>query len=228
MSFRSTTRSFHRSAHSLGVRRWHRRIRDTSIAYMNMPAPELSPLFRSDAQGEILARLLLSPQQRFTVAELARLTGTSYASTHRETQRLLRTQVIVEQRVGRHHQFLANPQSPAFEPLCALVRLSYGPVSVLPRALAGVDGVRAAYLYGSWAARRSGEPGGPPRDLDVLVVGDPSRAQLFDAAERAEAELGRDVNIRVVSESAWAEPADDFLRTLQDRPLVRLHLPDPR
>ena len=54
-------------------------IRDSSIAYMVIRAPELSAVFRSDAQGELVALLLLNPERAFTVAELARTTGTAYA-----------------------------------------------------------------------------------------------------------------------------------------------------
>lgn len=189
-----------------------------------MPAPELAPIFRSDAQGEILARLLLSPDRRYTIADLAAMTGTSYASTHREVQRLIRAGLLVEDRVGRHHQLSADTSSPAFAPLVQLLLLTYGPATVVPGALAGVSGIEEAYLYGSWAARRSGEPGTPPGDVDVLVVGHPSRAAVYTAADEAERVLGREVNIRVVAPSTWAAGADPFVQTVRDRPHVRLQL----
>lgn len=189
-----------------------------------MPAPELAPIFRSDAQGEILARLLLAPDRRHTIADLAAMTGTSYASTHREVLRLLRAGLLVEDRVGRHHQLSADTTSPAYAPLVQLLLLTYGPVTVVPGALAGVSGIDEAYLYGSWAARRAGEPGSPPGDVDVLLVGSPSRAAVYAAADEAERALGREVNMRVVPTAIWAEATDPFVRTLRDRPLVRLQL----
>jgi predicted nucleotidyltransferase len=199
-------------------------LRDTSIAYVNVAAPELAPLFRSDTQGEILARLLLSPDRAYTVAELATMTGTAYASAHREVQRLSRTGLLRERRVGRHHQLSADTSSPAYRPLVELLLLTYGPVSVLPRLLAGVPGIDEAYIYGSWAARRAGEPGSPPGDVDVLLVGDPPRGAVHAAAEQAESELGREVSIRVVSAEAWRTSSDAFLRTVRQRPLTRLRL----
>jgi predicted nucleotidyltransferase len=189
---------------------------------MNSPAPELSALFRSNAQGEILARLLLEPELSYSIADLARLTGTSYASTHREVQRLIRTGVVTEHRVGQATQIAADSQNRAYGPLRELLLLSYGPATVIPRALAAVGGIREAYLYGSWAARRSGEPGSQPRDIDVLVVGNPKRADLYEAAERAERELGREVNIRAVSPKAWEEAVDPFIITVKERPLIDL------
>jgi predicted nucleotidyltransferase len=186
--------------------------------------PELSPLFRSDSQGAILALLLLNPGRAFTVAELARGTDTAYASAHREVERLLRTQVVTETRVGLHRQVTANPASPAAEPLRQLVLLSYGPAVVVARSLRRVRGIEEAYLYGSWAARRAGERGSPPQDIDVLVVGNPARGEVYDAADEAARLLGREVNPRVVATDAWHTSQDPFLVTVRSRPLTRLQL----
>lgn len=193
---------------------------------MNIRAPRLSPLFRSDTQAEILARLLLNSDQRYSVAELARSTSAAYASVHREVQRLVDLGLVTQRRVGQATQLSANQSDPAFGPVVELLRLSYGPVVVLPRVLAGVDGIDEAHIYGSWAARRAGEPGEPPGDIDVLVVGSPSRSSIHRAAQDAERVLGRDVNIRVVSAATWKAGDDLFLRTVRERPRVQLNLKD--
>lgn len=109
-----------------------------------------------------------------------------------------------------------------------MLLLSYGPVNVIPRTIAGIDGIEQAYIYGSWAARRAGEPGSPPADIDVLVVGNPARSAIYAASEEAEKTLGREVNIRVVSPSAWAAATDPFLRTVKNRPLTTLTIEEVR
>ncbi len=63
-----------------------------------------------------------------------------------------------------------------------------------------------------------------PKDIDALVVGHPDRADLFDAAERAERALGREVSIRSISPTRWSDGDDPFLRTLRSRPLVALDI----
>jgi predicted nucleotidyltransferase len=91
--------------------------------------------------------------------------------------------------------------------------------------LAAVHGVDAAYIYGSWAARYAGEPGPPPRDVDVLVVGNADADDVFDAARAAERQLGREVNIHQVSATAWRGPGHDpFLTSVRSRPLVPIDL----
>lgn len=66
--------------------------------------------------------------------------------------------------------------------------------------------------------------GGGAATIDVLVVCDPNRSRLHDAADSAEATLQREVNIRVVSEDLWKSGNDPFLATLKSQPLWELEL----
>lgn len=191
---------------------------------MRTSAPRLSALFRSDTQAEILARVILNPDHQYSVSDLSRIVGAAYATTHREVQRLVDLGLFTQQQVGRALLISANESDPAYTHVAGLLRLSYGPTSVLPSVLAGISGIEEAFIYGSWAARRAGEPGPPPGDVDVLVVGDPPRSEIYDAAQQAEQRLGREVNIRVTSTAAWHEATDPFLRTLRERPLTALEL----
>lgn len=189
---------------------------------MNTLAPSLSPLFRSDMQGEMLAHLFLNPDRGFTVAELARLTGSAYASVHREVGRVVRAGWVSRHRVGQATVVQAEKESPVFEPLVRLLAQSYGPVAVIPQLMSGIAGITSVEIYGSWAELRVGEFVGFPQDIDVLVVGNPNRAELDEAAREAETILGRDVNIRVVSVDLWRESDDPFLASLRLKPRIPL------
>ncbi|TFD44830.1 ArsR family transcriptional regulator [Cryobacterium frigoriphilum] len=192
---------------------------------MNIKAPALTPLFRSDAQGEILARLFLNADRTFTVAELARAARTPYASAHREVARIVQMGLASTEKRGQAVEVQVRRDTPTFRPLAELLTLSYGPAVVIPQHLAGIAGIEKAYIYGSWAARREGEPGDAPGDLDVLIVGNPSRSEVYEAARIAGTVLGREVNPRIVSPASWeSADADPFLRTLRERPLVGLEL----
>jgi len=184
----------------------------------------LSPLFRSDAQAEILARVLLNPGTRYSISDLARAVGTPYATAHREVQRLLEADLFTSEHAGRTVLVTANPHALSFRPTVELLQLSFGPPVVLGRLLGQVKGVEEAYIYGSWAARRSGEGGSPPGDIDVIVVGRADRSALYDAGTEAERELRREVSVRAVSREQWETAKDPFLQTVQQRPLVRLEL----
>jgi DNA-binding transcriptional ArsR family regulator len=171
-------------------------------------------------QGEILAALLLQPDREFTMSELSALTGSAPSQVHGEVSRLTAAGWTLDRRVGRSRLIRAATEHSMYKPMVQILELSYGPLVVLPEILAHVGQVREAYIYGSWAARYVGEAGSAPRDLDVLLVGSPSRREMTEAASDASARLGLEVNISRVETSAWEQETDGFVATLKSRPHV--------
>jgi predicted nucleotidyltransferase len=112
----------------------------------------------------------------------------------------------------------ANESSPVYPELRGLLIKTLGPEPLLRSALADVDGIREAFIYGSWAdpARRS------PADIDVLVVGEPDVGVVYDAASAVETEVGRPVNITVRSPTEWDDRDGAFERAIRSGPRVRL------
>ncbi len=193
---------------------------------MKVNVPALLPILRSDAVGEILARLYLAPDRAWTLTELAAATGVSLPTLTREVTRMVRAGLLTEERVGRTRQVRCNRDAATFPPLQQLVVLTYGPVPVLQEVLGPVRGIDEAYIYGSWAARHGGVEGPGPNDIDVLVLGNPDPDELFDAAERARGQLHREVSIRTVSPGALNDVngKDPFLSHVSASPRVPLDL----
>ena len=55
-------------------------------------------------------------------------------------------------------------------------------------------------------------------DIDVLVVGSPSRQKLYEAIDDAEQKLGYEVNVKRLSPEAW-NSQDGFVQTVRSRPM---------
>jgi predicted nucleotidyltransferase len=184
----------------------------------------LTPLLRSDFQGELLALLFLQPTREYSLTQLADAAKVSVSRVHGEVNRLSDSGLVTERRVGYTRLIQANMAHPLARPLTEMLELSYGPGVVVPAVLHGMPGLQRAYVFGSWAARRLGEPGAPPADIDVLLVGEPSRDDMVGAQRKAEEMLHREVNIQRVSVEEWDTPASGFIRTVKDQPLVPLAL----
>ncbi|MEU8624315.1 ArsR family transcriptional regulator [Streptomyces sp. NPDC048669] len=188
-------------------------------------SPGLLPILRSRMQGELLALVLLHPEREYSITELADDIGVTPTTVLREVDRLTGGGILSDRRVGRSRLVKARTDTPLYRPLSDLMAVSFGPMPLLTDALVGFEGVHRAYVYGSWAARYNGEPGPPPADVDVLIVGDPDADALFDLAEEASRRLGREVNVHRVSVEAWEARTDDpFLTSVRERPLVQLNL----
>lgn len=190
---------------------------------------QLTPFVRSDAVGAILAETLGHPEQEVSLAELGRRTGVSGPVVHREVERLIDAEVLLDRFEGRNRLVRANVDHPLFVHMRELIASAYGPVPVLRELFAGVEGAEDLLIYGSWAARRAGESGAFPNDVDVLVVGDVSRRLLADVAAKASSAVGLPVNVTRVSSKDWAsEDPSPFVTTLRSRPLVDVLTGDVR
>ena len=190
--------------------------------------PTLLPILRSDTQGEILALLLLAPGDEHSLSDIQRRVGAPFSVVHREVTRLLDGAVLLERSVGRARLVRANPDYPLLRPLTEMVQAGYGPISVLTNLLRSQRGVREAFIFGSWASRRAGIVGPPPRDIDVLVVGDAPRRDLHTLGAVAGKELGLEVNITRIDPAAWLDETDSFVETVRSRPMTAIPLRQDR
>ncbi|MGV8883654.1 MAG: hypothetical protein ACOH19_16020 [Rhodoglobus sp.] len=191
---------------------------------MKVAAPSLTPFLRSNAQGDILALLLLNPDEEFTLSDIAREVGALPATVHREVERLVASTTFLDRPVGRARLLRANPEYELAAPLTEIIMMTFGPRAVLPPLLNALEGIREAHIYGSWAARYSGESGPPPRDIDVVVIGSASRSALAEFARHAGTMLRREVNVTRVAPAEWDAADSPFLKTLKSRPLVALEV----
>jgi DNA-binding transcriptional ArsR family regulator len=190
------------------------------------PPPSLLPILRSHQQAEILALLLGDPDLEISLTEIAARTGAPHPSVHREIERAEQAGLVTTRRQGNSRLVRANTASPYFEGLSAVLTRAFGVPAILSEALKSVAGITQAYVYGSWAARHAGEPGlRPVGDIDVLVLGEPDRDQLYEALSEAESRLGRSVQA-TIRQATWLESASGaFHDTVVSRPLLRLSLP---
>lgn len=182
--------------------------------------PPLLPLFRSEHQLRLLGELFVRAGEPRSISELAGSTGIPQATVSREVARLEEAGLLRSRRRGRLRLVEANEQLPYSGELRSLLRKTIGPAPLLADALAQVEGIDEAYIFGSWAARYHGEPGPPPNDIDLLVVGEPDLDELYAACRRAEADLRIDVNPVVRGAAEWNRRGDGFLDELRRGPLV--------
>lgn len=205
------------------------RKRNISSGFVKTLAPALTPFVRSDAVGAILAELLGHPEREFSLTDIGRRTGVSGPVVHREVGRLVDNEVLRDRHVGRSRLVRVNEDHPLFPLMRDLIAATYGPVPVLRELLQDVDGADQVMIYGSWAARRAGESGAFPNDIDVLVIGSAPRRVLSAVAAEAGQRLDMPVNITRIGPDQWeAATPEPFVATVRSRPMVDLLTGDVR
>lgn len=178
------------------------------------------PIFRSPEQERLLAELFVFASEPISLTDLASRAGTSLGGAHKEVERLEASGLVTSTTVGRNRLIAADETSPLYPELRGLLLKTAGPEPLLRAALADINGIREAFIFGSWAdpAQKS------PADIDVLVIGDPDVGEVYDAVSTVEADLGRPVNVTVRAPAEWESASGAFERSVKSGPRVDLLL----
>lgn len=182
----------------------------------------LSNLIFNDYRRRVLGLLLLHPEQQWHVREIARLTGTTAGTLHKELSRLAQAGILRRVEQGKQVYYSANHDCPIFAELASILRKTSGLAEVLAQALSPVtDKIRVALIFGSLA--RGTEQAGS--DIDLLVVGEPGFAEVVRLLHPTQATLAREINPKVYGPDEWREKLrtnDPFAIDLLAKPKIFL------
>jgi predicted nucleotidyltransferase len=172
----------------------------------------LSSLLFSDYRRRVLGLLLLHPDTTYHVRELARLTGTSAGTLHKELTKLTNGGVLRRQEVGNQVRYSADRDCPVFEELASILRKTSGLVDVLVEALSSIEkNITLAFVFGSVARGKQQSNS----DVDVMLVGSLGFADAVRALHPVQATLQREINPVVYSLDEFRRRAasdDAFVR----------------
>lgn len=173
----------------------------------------LGSLFPHVRQG-VLAATLTQPDKWWYLSELADRLGTSPSSLQRELSSLVASGILVQRREGTRVYFKAETRSPVFPELRRLFEKTAGLVPLLEQMLKPFgDKIACAFVYGSVARGQEHALS----DVDLMVVGRAGLADLSPALRKAEAHLGREINVTAYSSREFREKVksrDHFLATV--------------
>lgn len=160
----------------------------------------IEQLFGSYRQ-RVLGLLLLHPDSSYHVRELARLTGTSAGTLHKVLASLAQVGLLRREAQGNQVRYRANRDCPIYPELAGIFRKTTGLVGVLAEALAPMAGqITLAFVYGSLAR---GEENANS-DVDLLIVGTPSFADVVRALYPAQEKLQREITPAIYSATELA------------------------
>jgi len=146
-------------------------------------SPILEALF-PDIRSKILAVLLLQPEKRWYLTELASRLETQPSSLQREVEALSKAGLLEQTKDGRRVYFKADTNSPVFSDLRGLLEKTVGLVPILKQEMdAFGERIQLAFIYGSTA--RSEESS--ESDVDLMIVGDVGLADLVYSSKEFKA-----------------------------------------
>lgn len=171
---------------------------------------------------ELLAYLFLHLGEERSIQSLGAATSIPQQTLSREVARLVAAGILVDRRLGRMHLVSANQAGPYFPELASMLLKALGPRALLAKALAKVEGIEEAHIFGSWARRYQGEHGLPPGDVDVVVVGTPDVELVYEACREVGEQSGQEVNPVVLTRNEWRSKSTGFIDQVRSAPLVTI------
>jgi predicted nucleotidyltransferase len=188
--------------------------------------PQLVEILFGAYRRQILALLLLRPDESFYVREIGRLTGVPAGSLHRELKLLTDAGLLQRSATGNQVRYQVDRACPIQQELAGIFRKTAGLADVLREALAPIAAkIRVAFVFGSVAQGKERVTS----DVDVLVVGAASFATVVEALSHAGEHLRRAVNPVVMTKAAFETKLaqrDRFLTRVAREPKIFL-LGDP-
>jgi DNA-binding transcriptional ArsR family regulator len=152
----------------------------------------------------ILGLLFGHADESFYLREIVRASGGGVGAVQRELQRLTAAGLVRRTRRGSQVYFQANADCPVFAELKGLVVKTAGLADVVRAALAPLaDQIEIAMIYGSLAKGSEWRQS----DVDLLVVGGATFAEVVSALGPAQQRIRREVNPTVY-------PREEFLSKL--------------
>jgi predicted nucleotidyltransferase len=176
----------------------------------------------SKTRRAVLSLLYSHADEEFYLRQIVRATGVGLGAVQRELKQLTDVGIIRRTMQGRQVYYQANPESPVFAELKSLIIKTAGIGDTLRAALMPLaDRIDVALIYGSFA--RGEEKRGS--DIDVLIVGQVTFADVVERLHPVQQVLGREINPTVYSlaefQSKMAE-GHHFLENVLSGPKIFL------
>lgn len=169
---------------------------------------------------QILALLLLRPDEHLHVREIARITGLPAGSLHRELKLLTNAGLLIRQAIGNQVHYQANRNCPIFDELARIFRKTSGLADLLREALLPLkNDLELAFVFGSMANGKQQITS----DIDVFIIGTVSFETAVQALATTQPFLKREINPVVMSHERFTKSAEDrdrFISRIMAEPKI--------
>lgn len=173
----------------------------------------LDSLFSKTKQG-ILSTCLLSPDQWWTLSDMARKLSLTASSLQRDLKSLQEVGILEIRNEQNRVYYKMNATCPIIFELQAICIKTVGITDVVVSLIKKhFSNIEIAFIYGSMA---SGEIKSSS-DIDLMVVGDIKLVDMAPAIREMEKKLSREVNPTIYTSKEFAkkiELKDSFIQTV--------------
>jgi len=150
---------------------------------------------KSKIRQDLLTLFFTNQSQKYYLRELQRILGYSAGSIRRELLKYQKDNLFNTQKVGNLLYYSLNTKHPLFKELKSIISKTIGIEGGLRKALLSIEGIKIAFIYGSFASKREKATS----DIDIMIIGNPDTSVLNEKVAELERRLKREINISIYS-----------------------------
>ncbi len=152
-------------------------------------------LTNSRIRRRIILLLMYNQNREFYLSEIAKIVKTSPGTTQRELNRLLRNDFIVFKKRANLNFYSLNRHYSLLNEIESIVKKTFGAEVELKKELSRIKGISYAFLFGSYVK------GGfkSDSDIDLFVIGEMEEDRVFQAVQKVEGTIGREINYHIAT-----------------------------
>ncbi len=154
---------------------------------------------KSKIRQDLLTLFFTNQSQKYYLRELQRILGYSAGSIRRELLKFQKDNLFNTQKVGNLLYYSLNTKHPLFKELKSIISKTIGVEGGLRKALLSIEGIKIAFIYGSFAAKREKATS----DIDIMIIGNPDTSVLNEKVAELEKRLKREINISIYSREEY-------------------------
>jgi predicted nucleotidyltransferase len=161
----------------------------------------INRLFSSKIRSKLLDAFLSLPKARFYIRELERKINEEAKNISRELKNLESLGLLTSESQGNQKYYSVNEDFFLYSELKGIIFKTTGVLGLLKEALAKLEGIEAAFMYGSYATGKETERS----DVDLIIVGRPDLTELNEEISELEDQLNREINYMCFDREEYEE-----------------------
>jgi len=158
-------------------------------------------LTNSKIRQRIILLFVYNQNKEFYLSEIAKIVKTSPGTAQRELNRLLRNDFIVFKKRANLSFYALNRDYSLLNEIESIVKKTFGAEVELKKELSRIKGISYAFLFGSYVK------GGfkSDSDIDLFVIGEMEEDGVFEAVQKVERKIGREINYHIATREEFLE-----------------------
>lgn len=177
--------------------------------------------FRSKITIKLLNYYFLNPEKKHYINELAKKLDLDPGNLFRKLKELESEGILISENQGNQKYYGLNKEYPLLKELKKIYQAKYELVNFLKEKLLPLNGLKEAYVFGSYASDSLQQES----DIDILLIGNHSSINAKKLILPIQNDIGREINVVDMTPKEFKEKKrkkDEFIKNIFSEKTIKI------